>query len=264
MLTYSRKLSLAVLLAALVFGCATPVRKSEDQALELTKAGILEEKITSGLVLIDHEVFKIHYDPSIRLARMVYYSISKKDLVPTSVKRRDKFIPDPILISKSIPYVSPSEYKKTGYDQGHLAPSDDFIRTQKENDLTFVMSNMAPQLPRLNRDSWRLLELKVRGWACGEELIDVYTGPILGSSKKTLPKGLVIPQKFFKVVVDRSPPYKSVGFVFDQSDSKADASERVVDIKTIESITGLKILNQKQSKYPQTTDLTNWKEVKCY
>lgn len=248
----------------LVCSCATPVKRSTDKpSLELTKSGISSPK-ENKLIVLNHSVFKVHYDPSIRLARIVSYRLTKNDLKPTSVKRRNKFIADPILVSQALPHVVPDEYKKTGYDQGHLAPSGDFIKTQAENDLTFVMSNMAPQLPRLNRDSWRLLELKVRGWACGEQTIDVYTGPILGTSKKKLPAGLVIPEKFFKIVVDQTPPKKIAAFIYDQKDSKATAAEQLVSLHEVEASAGIKIIPKSERSYQSSIHLNDWHEDKCY
>lgn len=70
---------------------------------------------------------------------------------------------------KGIPFVVPAEYAKTGYDQGHMAPAADFAWNQDASNTTFVMSNIAPQTPNLNRDSWKRLEDKVRKWACGEK-----------------------------------------------------------------------------------------------
>lgn len=257
----SNRLSLKVLvLMILVCGGCSTLSPNLPSSIDT----FYDQKTKGKLVILDHKIFKIHYDSSIRLARYVEYKLSKSDLRPTSVQRRDRFIADPKLVEEALSHVVPDEYKKTGYDKGHLAPSGDFVRTQEQNDLTFVMSNMVPQLPRLNRDSWRLLELKVRGWACGEERIKVYTGPIIGKSKKNLPSGLVVPEKFFKIVIDETPPHKSIAFVFDQTDSKALPGDRIVAINEIESIIGIEVLSKTERKHPQTTNLADWSEVKCY
>ena len=42
--------------------------------------------------------------------------------------------------------------------RGHLCPSDDRDRAADENQTTFILSNIVPQAPRHNRQSWRLLE----------------------------------------------------------------------------------------------------------
>ena len=49
-------------------------------------------------------------------------------------------------------------YPNTGFDRGHLCPSDDRDSTADENKTTFILTNIVPQAPTLNRQAWRLLE----------------------------------------------------------------------------------------------------------
>ncbi|UFH57723.1 DNA/RNA non-specific endonuclease [Spirosoma sp. KNUC1025] len=42
--------------------------------------------------------------------------------------------------------------------RGHLCPSDDRDNTAEENRTTFILSNIVPQAPTFNQQSWRLLE----------------------------------------------------------------------------------------------------------
>ncbi|RIV25608.1 DNA/RNA non-specific endonuclease [Fibrisoma montanum] len=50
------------------------------------------------------------------------------------------------------------DYTNTGFDRGHLCPSDDRDSTAEENRSTFLLSNIVPQAPQHNRQAWRLLE----------------------------------------------------------------------------------------------------------
>lgn len=54
--------------------------------------------------------------------------------------------------------VKKSEYNKSGFDRGHLCPSDDRDANEEDNKATFLMSNMIPQSPHLNRITWVALE----------------------------------------------------------------------------------------------------------
>ena len=54
-----------------------------------------------------------------------------------------------------------SDYLHTGFDQGHLTPAGDSINAEEMHD-TFLLSNMTPQEPTLNRAAWRILEIEVR------------------------------------------------------------------------------------------------------
>ncbi|RYD60898.1 MAG: DNA/RNA non-specific endonuclease, partial [Verrucomicrobiaceae bacterium] len=50
------------------------------------------------------------------------------------------------------------DYTLSGFDRGHLCPSDDRDSTAEENRTTFFMTNIVPQAPRHNRENWNLLE----------------------------------------------------------------------------------------------------------
>ncbi|WP_229201892.1 DNA/RNA non-specific endonuclease [Arsenicibacter rosenii] len=51
-----------------------------------------------------------------------------------------------------------SDYTNSGFDRGHLCPSDDRDSTVEENRSTFLLTNIVPQSPVHNQQAWRLLE----------------------------------------------------------------------------------------------------------
>ncbi|KAI4895948.1 hypothetical protein NFI96_018483 [Prochilodus magdalenae] len=55
---------------------------------------------------------------------------------------------------------SNTDYDKSGYDRGHLAPVY-HARTQTCSDATFTLTNAAPQNPSFNRGQWRKTEKAV-------------------------------------------------------------------------------------------------------
>ncbi len=55
-----------------------------------------------------------------------------------------------------------SDYTNSGFDRGHLCPSDDRDSTVDENKSTFILSNIVPQAPKHNQQAWRLLEQYAR------------------------------------------------------------------------------------------------------
>ncbi|CAG0911930.1 unnamed protein product, partial [Cyprideis torosa] len=52
------------------------------------------------------------------------------------------------------------DYVGSGYDRGHLIASADRRSSGVLNSETFLLSNMSPQHPRLNRGLWKTLEEK--------------------------------------------------------------------------------------------------------
>ena len=168
-----------------------------------------------------------------------------------------------------IPYAKPTDFDGKVYDRGHLAPSEDFIWSQEANDETFVMTNMTPQKKKLNRGAWKSLETKVRNWACTEEHVTVITGPVLNRIPKRAPSAVSIPQKFFKIVIDKTPPRKAIGFVFEQDDGKFDMAKKATSLAEVEKQAGIHFASESGLTREEYTKLRNsfkaedWVEGNC-
>ncbi|MEZ0483671.1 DNA/RNA non-specific endonuclease [Fibrella aquatica] len=71
--------------------------------------------------------------------------------------RTKTFRPDPDLPA-GYSTVRSSDYERTGFDRGHLCPSEDRDNSPADNAATFVLSNVVPQAPKFNRETWKYLE----------------------------------------------------------------------------------------------------------
>jgi endonuclease G, mitochondrial len=71
--------------------------------------------------------------------------------------RQNDFRPDNAL-PQNWYEVNPRDYSETGFDRGHLCPSDDRDGSLEDNQETFLMTNMVPQAPDHNRGIWKTLE----------------------------------------------------------------------------------------------------------
>ncbi|XP_054707750.1 endonuclease G, mitochondrial-like [Uloborus diversus] len=72
-----------------------------------------------------------------------------------------------------------ADYRGSGYDRGHLAPSGDHKRSQEMMNDTFVLSNMAPQVGvGFNQDAWNDLEIHVRRLVPKYKSVFVCSGPL--------------------------------------------------------------------------------------
>lgn len=106
-----------------------------------------------------------------------------------------------------------TDYRRSGYDRGHMAAAGNHRRHQKHCEDTFFLSNMAPQVGQgFNRDSWNRLEMYVRKLTQTYPNVYVCTGPLYLPRKeddgKTYVKYEVIgtntvavPTHFYKVIV---------------------------------------------------------------
>jgi endonuclease G len=70
-----------------------------------------------------------------------------------------------------------SWYTNTGFDRGHLCPSEDRDGTIDDNKATFILTNVVPQAPVNNQQTWRALEdFSRKLMAAGNELY-IIAGP---------------------------------------------------------------------------------------
>jgi endonuclease G len=102
-----------------------------------------------------------------------------------------------------------TSYSLTGFDRGHLCPSEDRDSTSTDNASTFLMSNMFPQSPNLNRVTWVALENYCRTLMdAGNELYILAGGYGTGGSgsnggiTSTIASGsITVPARCWKVIV---------------------------------------------------------------
>ena len=73
------------------------------------------------------------------------------------IDRGDDFRVDPDLPADWY-RVTPGDYTNSGFDRGHMCPSADRTATAADNSSTFLMTNMVPQAPQLNREPWARFE----------------------------------------------------------------------------------------------------------
>jgi len=97
--------------------------------------------------------------------------------------------------------VTSHDYLHSGYDRGHLCPSADRNATVEMNSLTFLMTNIVPQLHELNAGPWEKLEEHERRLAevPGAELY-IVAGPLFDTDSRTIGRGIAVPRATYKVI----------------------------------------------------------------
>jgi endonuclease G len=122
--------------------------------------------------------------------------------------RCDCFASDASLPSTFYKATSTS-YTNSGFDRGHLCPSEDRDLSTTDNAATFLMTNMIPQSPNLNRITWVALEDYCRTLVnAGNELYIISGGYGSGGTgsnggvTNTIATGKInVPTRCWKIIV---------------------------------------------------------------
>ncbi len=157
-------------------------------------------KIFGRVNVLENRGYVSGYSESMRNPLWVTYRIFDIPNV-SSGKRQSRFSVD----TRTQIQVSHSDYTHSGYDRGHMAPNYGIAtrygpEAQKE---TFLMSNVIPQNPIVNRHLWKDLEMRVAkryGLYFGE--VWVVTGPVFQGEIKKLDSGVPVPSAYYKIIVD--------------------------------------------------------------
>lgn len=73
--------------------------------------------------------------------------------------------------------VTQRSYVKSGFDRGHICPSGDRTADPDDNSATFLMTNMMPQAPRNNQQTWKHLEDYSRSLVKSKKELFIIAGP---------------------------------------------------------------------------------------
>jgi endonuclease G len=181
---------------------ASPRPASEPDGPEFRIYGGLPNSAAYGhpVLVLTNSGYLVGYCEARRNPAWVSFSISSITIGSTA-KRPSKFLTD----TRTASPVAHGDYTGTGYDRGHMAPNY-AIGTRYGHEAqreTFLMSNIAPQSPDLNRIWWRVLEEKeANDFAVRLECVWVMTGPVFAGEVKKLPSGVDIPTAFFRIILD--------------------------------------------------------------
>lgn len=162
--------------------------------------------------LIGRTAYVVSYDTVAKIPSWVSYVLTPDHSIG-KIKRSNAFEPDFSLSPET--RATNEDYEGSGYDKGHNSPDDDnnwSVQTERES---FILSNMTPQCPDLNRGIWKVLETHVRAWAYERKHpLCIYTGPIYSSSSKKIGNGVVVPNSYFKIIID-TVTEEALAFMFD-------------------------------------------------
>lgn len=141
--------------------------------------------------------------------------------------------------------VTHQDYTRSGYDRGHLAPNYAISRLYGKSAQieTFLMTNIVPQKPNLNRKVWQRLEEAAIDHFTGQfAKVAVVTGPVFDQNIERLDSWVEVPDAFYKIFVGIDKQGQAVsmlGFLMPQTTRGSEPLTKfVVSIDEIEQATG--------------------------
>lgn len=134
-----------------------------------------------------------------------------------------------------------SDYARSGYDRGHMAPNGDMANRSQQAD-SFSLGNMVPQTPYNNQEVWRNLEEAIRALVLKKRSAAyVLTGPaFLGQRVKKIggKQGVLVPSHVYKVVY--FPALNAASGYIAVNDSRA--ALRIMPVAELERLLGINLL----------------------
>ena len=210
--------------------------------------------------VINHLEYTLSYNEKNEQANWVAYVLSE-DKLEKKVKRKNDFRPDSLVKTET---ARNKDYKKSGYDRGHLLPAGDMVFDKQAMSETFYYSNISPQKPYFNRGIWRKIENEVRNMCHKYDTVWVVTGPILNGNFETIGEDEVaIPKYFYKVLLIRkNKQIEGVGFLIENKKSKQSIFDYCVPIDSVETVSGIDFFyslpDDVESKVESSFNLDYW------
>ena len=193
----------------------------------------------ADVTILDRGHFKIGWSNKLRHPLWCAYHVLKDSR--HEIDSRPGFTKD-----KSVSAAPrPDDYTKSGYDRGHMAPNHAIASRYGEESqrLTFMMSNIAPQTPALNRGVWRDVEHRIADlWTARYGEIWVVVGCIPSAIGELLPgTDIDVPRHFYQVIIaQEGMDVRALALIFPQRIPwSAWAARNIITIDELEELTGL-------------------------
>lgn len=195
---------------------------------------------TTEHYIISRPQYTLSYSKRLNMATWVSYSLFKTDF-GKAPRYSKSFISDTSLPLKYYK-VRHADYTNSGYDRGHMVRSEERTSSVEDNISTFILTNVCPQTPDLNRLIWLQFERYCEN-LCKKQNKKLYivTGGIY-IYNNYINNELAVPDSCWKVVI-----------ILDSNQTASDISESTQTIAVMmPNINGLK--GKKWNEYITTID----------
>jgi len=235
-----KKLFLGLFTALIVSSGAFAADQAPPKPIDSCKVQMPygEPSVKNGNPVICRLGYILEHDPVAKIPNWVVWTLTPEHAIGCA-ERVDAFAADASLPSDK--RATPADYAGTGYDQGHLAPNADMSYDAATARESFYMSNMSPQLPNVNRGTWKNLESAERAWVYQtKHAHTIYAGNIFSTTTKVIgPDKVFVPTDLYKIVID-DVTKKSYAFIIPNKEGiDADFTKYQVTVSAVEKASGI-------------------------
>lgn len=198
----------------------------------------ISAKAPSDIRILDRGEFLVGWSDTLRHPVWCAYHVTRD-------KKFDDGKRPSFLIDKETPLAPhPGDYTNSGFDRGHMVPNHAIISRfgEEARRRTFLMSNISPQSPALNRGVWRDVEHRIADlWTARYGEIWVVVGTVSSPRRETFSNGIEIPQAFYQIIIAQEGlDVRALAVLIPQTVSwDAWAARHLVSIDELEELTGL-------------------------
>ena len=133
-----------------------PNATDNDNLLLGNPSGATSDPSNPTNYLLTRPQFTTGYNAQRGIPIWTSWHVGRTDITKNFPRQND-FRADPGL-PRQFYQVTPQSYGGSGFDKGHNCPSGDRTAALDDNSATFLMSNMVPQAPQNNQQTWAHLE----------------------------------------------------------------------------------------------------------
>jgi len=204
-------------------------------------------------IKIKFKYYSVTFNKIKRQALLVNYTLTS-DMLIKNVKRKNYYYSH----SNGLNTLTNKDFKRSGFDRGHLVPAADMLFDEQAMRETFHYLNISFQYPSFNRGIWKTLENKVRKHCLEYDTVYVVIGTIFSNDIEN--ETPLIPEYYFKAILVKSGNlHEAAAFVIPNLKRKSEygvLSSYIYPIDKLELLTGYDF-------FPELNDLIET-EIESY
>lgn len=211
--------------------------------------------------ILPYPGFTVSFNPQAHEPNYVAWELLGAETDGAQVRKNFDFQADESVYGSA----TPDDYRRSGFDRGHMAPAADMKWSADAMRSCFYMTNMCPQDHALNGGAWKSLEDMCRNWAIRDSAIMIVCGPVL-SDRLTQTIGrtrVAVPERFFKVVLaPYANPPRAIGFIMNNGRVRGGVQTAACSVDDVERVTGYDFFSalpdDVEDAVEQQNNLTQW------